>query len=80
MDSLLLNVLTDEEVTHCNVLGLLVIGRALSRAQRAFIVTKKASLVNMKTNRIKQVLDKTTSREASDNAMNPASGEEQATK
>ena len=55
---LLLNALADEEVPHCNVLGLLVISRVISKAQRAFVVTKKASPVNMKTDRIKQILDK----------------------
>ena len=40
LDSLLLNALTDEEVTHCNVLGLLVISRVLRKAQGAFVVAK----------------------------------------
>ena len=55
LDLLHLNALTDEEVTHCNVLGLLVISRVLSKAQSAFVVTKQASLVNMETNGIKQI-------------------------
>ena len=53
LDLLLFNMLTDEEVTHCNVLGLFVISRVLSKAQGAFVVAKKGSLVNMKTDRIK---------------------------
>ena len=58
LDPLLFNALTDEEVTHCNVLGLLVVSRVLSKAQRASVVTKESRLVNMKTDRIKQILDK----------------------
>ena len=58
LDSLLLSTMADEEVTHYNVLGLLVIRRVLSKAQRVFVVTKQASLVNMETDTIKQILDK----------------------
>ena len=57
LDLLLLNALADEEVTHSNMLGLLVFSR-VRKAQRAFVVTKKGSLVNMETDRIKQILDK----------------------
>ena len=58
LDLLPFNVLADEEIAHSNVLGLLVIRRVLSKAKRAFVVTKKGSFVNMKTDRIKQILDK----------------------
>ena len=58
LDLLLFNALMDEEVMHCNVLGLLVVSRVLSKAERAFVVTKQSHLVDMKTDRIKQILDK----------------------
>ena len=35
-----------------------MVSRVLSKAQRAFVVTKESRLVNMKTDRIKQILDK----------------------
>ena len=75
LDPLLFNALTDEEVMHCNVLGLLVVSRVLSKAQRAFVVAKESCLVNMKTNpiNISKFWIKTTSQQASDKAMNSAS-------
>ena len=42
LDPLLFNALTDEEVMHCNVLGILVASRVLSKAERAFVVTKES--------------------------------------
>jgi hypothetical protein len=58
LDLLHLNALTDEEITHCNVLRLLVIRRVLSKAQRALVVTEKSGFVNVETDRIKQTLNK----------------------
>ena len=59
LDPLLFNAPADGEIAHCNMLGLLVIHRALSKAERAFVVTKKGSFFNMKTDKNKRILDKT---------------------
>ena len=58
LDLLHLNALTDEEITHRNVLRFLVIRRVLSKAQRALVVTEKSCSVNMEADRIKQTLNK----------------------
>ena len=44
LDPLLFNALTDEEVTHCNVLGLLVISRVLRKAKRPLLSPKRLVL------------------------------------
>ena len=48
LDPLLFNALMDEDIMHCNhecnVLGLLVVNRVLSKAQRAFVVTQECHL------------------------------------